>query len=171
MISIDVRQVALNLVSAKKHEQGLLISIAQRMTEAAVDIVNTPEETDEILEHLVSVYEGQYDLIAPDDAIMHIVGRLRTYMDNLGWDRRLKVKVGFKTIDTVLCVGMVRMDLDSTFVERERTLRRDKKRKTAPVEVVNDNPSSEEINEFFTGVDRETARKTHLRAVKSSRRA
>jgi hypothetical protein len=171
VISINVRHCALNLMMGEQQPYDLRLSIAQRMMEAAVDILNAPEQIEDIIGPLTQIYEESYDIIAPDDVILDMVKQLRTRAENLGWDSRLKVKVQFKTIGKAFCIAIVRMDLDATFIERERLVRRDERRKPPTATVVNDNPSSDDINEFLNVVDRESSRKSHLRAVKSARRA
>ena len=170
MISIDVRHAANNLIAGNEHPYDLKITIASRMVEAAVDIINSPQEVNEILHPLCIIYEEEYDIVAPDLVILGIVKRIQEYMEDLGWDKRLKVKVKFKTVSKVFCMAIVRMDLDATFIERERLSLRRRKAKPPTVEVVSENPSSDELNEFFTVVDRESSSKADIRAIKSARR-
>jgi hypothetical protein len=140
------------------------------MVEAAVDIINSPQEVNEILHPLCIIYEEEYDVVAPDLVILDMVKRIREYMENLGWDNRLKVKVKFKTVSRVFCMALVRMDLDTTFIERERLSLRRRNAKLSTVEVVSENPSSDELNEFFKVVDRESSSKANIRSIKSARR-
>jgi hypothetical protein len=134
-------------------------SIAVRMLEAVVEMMNHPERTDRLLDQLGNVYEEHYDMLTPDLVMLQVKERLQKEMKRRSWDGRLKVKVSFKKISHAFHQAHIEMDLDATLAASAKSKTARKPRQKVTADTINDNPSQEALNEFLTIAERRSVRR------------
>jgi len=135
-------------------------SIAVRMLEAVVEMMNHPTRQDRLLDQLGNVYEEHYDMLTPDLVMLQLKESIEKEMKRRSWDPRLKVKIGFKKISHGFHQAHIEMDLDATLQANAKP----KVTRTVKAKVtghtISDNPSPEAINEFLETVERRSIRRT-----------
>jgi hypothetical protein len=136
-------------------------SIAVRMLEAAVEMINHPSRTDSILDQLGAVYEDHYEMLTPDLVIIKVKESLQKEMKRRSWDSRLKVQVKFKKVSHAFHQAYIEMDLDATLRDaaKPKPVRKITRAKLT-ADTINDNPCQETLNEFLETVERRSIRRT-----------
>jgi hypothetical protein len=153
----------------EQHEQPYSVkeAIAERIIEAAVEIINEPRRQDVILDNLSYIYESTYDMVTPDLVILDFVNEIRKRMTAYGWDSRLVLKVSFTKLSNTFNRATVNMDLDAT-LERSKPAKKVRKVKVEKaIDIVSDNPSPDTINEFLNTVECQSQRRTPLLSDRS----
>jgi uncharacterized membrane protein YheB (UPF0754 family) len=135
-------------------------SIAVRMLEAVVEMINHPARQDKLLDQLGNVYEEHYDMLTPDLVMLKIRDQLQKETKRRSWDSRLKLKVSFKKISHGFHQAHIEMDLDATLKANVKPKVTRVKREKVTGETISDNPSPEAINEFLETVERRSIRRT-----------
>jgi uncharacterized membrane protein YheB (UPF0754 family) len=135
-------------------------SIAVRMLEAVVEMMNHPTRQERLLDQLGNVYEEHYDMLTPDLVMLQLKERLEKEMKKRSWDPRLKVKVHFKKISHSFHQAHIEMDLDATLQANAKPKAVRNVRVKITGDTISDNPSPEAINEFLETVERRSIRRT-----------
>jgi len=150
MSSFDIKQMARELVA-----RGTLPSarevIVLRFVETAVDMVNSPWQSNMLLASLSSAYELDYDLINVEEQVMDIVNTIRADMHKNRWDRRIKIKMDSRTVGRNFHRINILMDLDATLaeaLEEDSNYRKSMEVQASVSDVVIDNPDMDTINEL-----------------------
>lgn len=163
MSVFDIKQMAKDLMFLNEQHIGAKEVVAERLIEAAVEIVNFPKATHSALfEGLAEIYELEMGLPRVDAVVMGIAERIRQDMASNGWDSRMKIKLESKKLSNTFHRITVRMDLDTTVLAEVKSVRRThvKARRPEITDVVSDNPDAELLNEF----DRELSRQLSPRS-------
>jgi hypothetical protein len=136
-------------------------SIAVRMLEAAVEIINYPSREDSILDQLGRVYEDHYEMLTPDLVIIKVKEALQKEMKRRSWDKRLHVQIRFNKVSHAFHQALIDMDLDATLraAAKPKPVQRITRAKVTG-DTINDNPSQEALNEFLETVERRSLRRT-----------
>lgn len=150
MSSFDIKQMARELVA-----RGTLPSarevIVLRFVETAVDMINSPWQSNALLGALSSAYELDYDLINVEQQVLDIVNTIRTDMHKNRWDRRIKIKMDSRTVGRNFHRINILMDLDATLaeaLEEDSNYRKSMEVQASVSDVVIDNPDMDTINEL-----------------------
>jgi len=144
----------------KDDSPGVRESIAVRMLEAVVEMINHPRREEELLDHLGNVYEEHYDMLTPDLVMVELKQKLQKEMRRRSWDPRLKVKVDFKKISHGFHQAHIEMDLDATLRANAKPKVTRTVRSKVTGDTISENPSPEAINEFLETVERRSIRRT-----------
>lgn len=168
MIVFDVRSTALNLVM-EKHDEPYSVkeAIAERIIEAAVEIINEPNRQDVILDNLNHIYELQYGMVTPDLVILAKAKEIKQQMTRNGWDPRLVLKVSFNKLSNTFNRATIGMDLDATMLRNKPAKAKKQVKVQKAIDIVSDNPSPDTINEFFNTVECQSRRRTPLLSDRS----
>ena len=172
MSVFDVKQMARDLMFLDAQHAGAKEVVAERLIEAAVEVVNFPKSTHSALfEGLAEVYELGMGLPRVDSIVMNIVERIRQDMNRNGWDPRMKIKLESKKLSSTFHRVTICMDLDATVLAEVKTVRRThvKARRPEITDVVSDNPGSELLNEFDRELSRQLAPRTPLLSDRGGR--
>jgi hypothetical protein len=172
MSVFDVKQMAKDLVFLNDQHISAKEVVAERLIEAAVEVVNFPKSRHlELFEGLAEVYELEMGLPCADGIVMELVERIKRDMAASGWDPRMKVKLESKKLSNTFHRITVRMDLDATVQAEVSAVRRThtKARRPEITDVVSDNPGAELLNEFDRELSRQLKPRTPLLSDRGGR--
>lgn len=165
MSSFDIKHMARGLLFPENQHPSFAETVATRMVETAVEIINAPHRTEDLLNAMTDAYEMDIGMSRVDDQIIGIVKRIRTQMHNDGWDPRVKIRLAERKLSNTYHQLRVCMDLDETIRSSLDSIRhqsRKHKEDTSIVEVVSDNPGAELINELDRELSRQSQHRTPL---------
>lgn len=172
MSVFDIKQMAKDLMFLEKQHVGAKEVVAERLIEAAVEVINFPKSSHmELFEGLAEVYELEMGLPRVDAIVMNLVTQIRNDMAAQGWDPRVKVKLSTKKLSNTFHRVTICMDLDATILAEVKSVRRThvKARRPEITDVVSENPDSELLNEFDREFSRQSQRRTPLLSDRDSR--
>lgn len=161
MSAFDIKKMARELYVPNAVHVSAKEVIAERLIETAVEIINDPSRSGELLDSMTDYYELDMGMNRVDDSVMHLVSQIK--QDNLrsGWDPRVKLKLETKKLSNTFHRVTVAMDLDAT-IEAMTTKKKQgrAKRVTKITDVIEDNPGADLLNEF----DRELSSQSESQA-------
>jgi hypothetical protein len=161
----DIKVMGNELFFPEEQHRSFRETVALRLVETAVDIINEPNLTEQLLLPMIDIYELEMGMNRVDDRVMGIVERIRQDMRNAGWDPRMKIRLEERKLSNTYHRAIVCMDLDATVKAVVQTTQQKKTRKvreTKIADVVSDNPGVELINELDRVVSRQSQRRTPL---------
>lgn len=165
MSVFDIKQMGRNLIFLKDQHASAKEVVAERLIEAAVEVINFPKSSHTALfEGLAEIYELEMGLPRVDETVMNLVEEIKSDMARLGWDPRVKIKLETKKLSNTFHRVTVQMDLDATILAEAKSVRRthNKARRPEITDVVSDNPDAELLNEFDRELSRQLKHRTPL---------
>ena len=172
MSVFDIKQMGKDLMFLNDQHASAKEVVAERLIEAAVEVVNFPQaQHSALFEGLAEVYELEMGLPRVDAIVMGIVTRIRQDMNQNGWDPRMKIKLESKKLSSTFHRITVKMDLDATVLAEVKTVRRThvKARRPEITDVVSDNPGAELLNEFDRELSRQLKPRTPILSDRGGR--
>lgn len=167
MIRLDIKSMAVNLISFEELTPEVKEVLAERMVEAALSMINDSFTNDvfgEELDFLIYTLENEYGLLNPDAAIKEYAKVIKVNTNKLGWDDRLVLRCKFTKIPKTLNLCLITMDLDKTIslINDNRIKDEFKEKKPVIQELVSVTPELEEINRLLNTMDKENVAKENL---------
>lgn len=159
MIGFDVREIANALIMEKKECLLAKEAIIQELITMAVEIVNHPHRENSIMDSIEFDFEMEYGIPNIHRLIRKFVDHINKEKDKREWDKRLLVKVEFRSILRSYHRAIIFMDLETTFLLRGNDLLADMAEEQEISELVDANPNLEDLNELLGKIDSESRRK------------
>lgn len=171
MSAFDIKAMGRGFIFATEQHISFKETVALRMVETAVEIVNEPHRTEMLLNNMTEAYELEFGIDRVDDQIMGLVNMIRKDMLSKCWDPRTKVKIQERKLSNTYHRAIICMDLDATVKSVNAEARKHARKRTSlPItDVVSDNPGAELINELDRVVSRQSKRRTPLLSDRSGK--
>jgi len=172
MSVFDIKAMAKGMLFPVEQHPSFAETVALRMVETAVEIINTPERTEELLNGMTDAYELEIGMSRVDDQIVGIVKSIRQQMHRQGWDPRMKIRLDERRLSNTYHHARVSMDLDATVrssLDGIQKKSRKAQSNTSIAEVVSDNPGAELINELDRELSRQSQHRTPLLSDRDSK--
>jgi hypothetical protein len=170
MSVFDVKQMARDLVFVGDHHVSAREVVAERLIEAAVQVINFPKAPlSELFEGMAEVYELDMGLPCVDQMVMMVVAQIKQGMVKDGWDPRMRIKMEQKKLSSTYNRITIQMDLDATIQAEVKKVRKvhTRARRQEITDVVSENPDPELINEFDRKLSAESQPRTPLLSDRS----
>lgn len=161
MSAFDIKKMAQGLYVPNAVHVSAKEVIAERLIETAVEIINDPSRSGELLDSMTDYYELDMGMNRVDDSVMQLVTQIKQDNQRAGWDPRVKLKIETKKLSNTFHRLTIAMDLDATIEAMTAKPKRARPRRTTKItDVIEDNPGADLLNEF----DRELSSQSESQA-------
>ena len=149
MSAFDIKAMGRGYIFATEQHPSFKETVAVRLVETAVEIINNTQQTDALLSNVTHAYEMTFGMDRVDDQVMGLVEMMRKDMSTKGWDPRTKIKLVERKLSNTYHRLVVVMDLEATVKSFNEGVRKQSRKRATPIaDVVSDNPGAELINEL-----------------------
>lgn len=150
MVTIDIMALANDFILESSQPLVVRMEIARGFIKAAVEYVNTrdKEKRETIEENIYAYGEDNFGMVAPDKVFISYVARIQRMIRAAGWDPRIVVTLAHKEVGLAYVTATLQMDLEATATKLGWDMSPAPAEKESIMEVITDQPSMDEINEF-----------------------